>query len=75
MKNNTRVTDNAMLQIIGIFLRYLFVTLTLKFYYKVFLGLLKTGFYVFAFFTRFLVLNVFYKYMITCKIKFHVDVI
>ena len=37
---------------------------------KVFLESLKTNFYVFAFFTKFLVINIFNKY----KIKFHVKV-
>ena len=62
-------------QIIDIFLHYLSVTLTLKLITKVFLELLKTGFYIFAFFVIFLVINVFNKYMIKCKIKFHVEVI
>jgi hypothetical protein len=62
-------------QIIGIFLLYLSVTLTLKFSYKVFLESLKTDFYVFAFFTKFLVIHVFNKYTIRYRIEFYVEVI
>ena len=41
---------------------------------KVFLKSLKTGFYVFAFFTKILVIHVFDKYTIRYKIKFYVEV-
>ena len=53
-------------QIIGIYLIYLFAALTLK--------LIKTDFYVFAFCAKFLVINVFSKYTIKYKIKFHAEV-
>jgi hypothetical protein len=59
---------------IGIFLRYLSATIIIKFNHKVFLKSLKTGFYIFAFFAKFLVINVFNKYTIRYKIEFYVEV-
>jgi hypothetical protein len=61
-------------QIIGIFLRYSSVTLTLKFCYQSIFKLLKTNFCFFAFFTKFLVTHILNKYTIIYKIKFHVEV-
>jgi hypothetical protein len=61
-------------QIIGIFLRYLFVALTLTFSYKSGFKITKIAFYVFAFFAKILVINVFKKYIIRYKIKFHIEV-
>jgi hypothetical protein len=42
---------------------------------KLFLESLKTVFHVFAFFTKFLVTDIFNKYIIKRKIKFHAEVI
>ena len=72
MKNRARVTNNVLNN--RYFLRYLSVTLTLSLTIKVFLKSLKTDFYVFAFFTKFLVIHVFNKYTIRYKIKFHVEI-
>jgi hypothetical protein len=63
-----------MSQIIDIFLLYVFVTLNLNSIIKVFLASLKTDFYIFAFFPKFLVTKAFNKYMVKCKIKFHFEV-
>ena len=40
---------------------------------KAFLDSLKTDFYIFAFFAKFLVVKGFSKYTIKYKIKFHVE--
>ena len=61
-------------QIIGIFLRYLSVTLTLKFNYKSIFKITKNWFLCFCFFCNFLVIQVFNKYTIRYKIKFYVEV-
>jgi hypothetical protein len=57
-------------QMIGIFLRYLSVTLTLNGNYKSILKLLKTDFYVFAFFTKFLVMNISINISLDVKLNF-----
>jgi hypothetical protein len=63
-----------MFRIIELCLLYLFVMLNLKFYYKSIFRIIKSDFYVFAFFVIFLVRKAFDKYTIRCKIKFHVEV-
>jgi hypothetical protein len=42
---------------------------------EVFLELLKTDFYVFALFTKFLVTKFFIKHIIKCEIEIHVGAI
>ena len=51
-------------QIIDISWLYLFITLTLKLYNKSILESIETDFYVFTFFAKFLVINIFSKHII-----------
>ena len=73
MKNRARVTNNDSNN------RYFFALFVCNTSFKnsiikVFLELLKTGFYVFAFLAKILVIKVFNKYTIRYKIEFHVEV-